>query len=568
MTTIQVNGTKISFDSVSLFQATQGHHTCNINCNAKQLGQEDQVIGAEDASKLMGKEVVLKIKDKNKKGAEINFTGIVTGIQLYKHFQSYDRVELTVKGKTILADSSSKTESYTEKSLGDLAKELLKPVGKLNVEMTEDPEIPYCCQYRETAFDFISRIASKYGHWFYYDGSGLILGKYQKKETIKMKLGPNIGAYSLALSMLPLASSNLHYDYLSNEVFKASSFETPDPKLDRFGKVVYDASKEVLSEDEFSSSAVAFSEERDLKNFVGKRVGNKAAKLCQLHGDSDDTRIQIGTAIDLIDSQDNSIGTYHVYEVSHSIDEGHNYSNYFKALPSTTEMPPYNSSIKIPKAPNQVAVVKDNNDPDGLGRVKVKFPWQGQNETTPWIRVLNPYAGAGHLYFVPEKEDEVLVGFEFQHADRPIVIGSMYHGKSEVKYFTEENTTQAIHTKSGHRILFEDGEDSQISILTKDDKHSIVLTLVDDGCINIITAGALNLDASEINMKADNINIEATDNLSLKASGIEVEAQQGVKIKGTNASMEGQAEVSIKGAQAKVEGDATTTIKGGIVQIN
>lgn len=566
MTTIKINGTNTLFDSLSLNQSVNGHHSFSIECDARQLGQEDSVIGAEDASKLIGKDVSFNIKAIG--DAVVNFEGLITGVELSKHHRSYDVVMFFGKSKTILADSSKKAETYTDKNLGHIAKEVLKSLGKLNVDIAGDKAIEFVCQYRESGFDLISRLASKYGQWFYYDGTQTCLGKYQKKETIKMKLGPNIGTYNLSLSMLPLSASNIHYDYINHETYSVSSFDTPDPKLDRFGKVVYDASKKKLNEDGFSPGSPNFVTENDLKDFVNFRVSNKAAKMCQLHGDSTDARIKIGTAIDLIDRQDNSIGTYFVIEVNHNCEGSKSYANNFKAVPSTIEVPPYNSFIKTPKSPPQIATIKENNDPDKLGRVKVQFPWQNQNETTPWIRVLNPYSGGGDMYFLPEVDDQVMVGFEMDHPNRPFVMGSMYHGKAGPQYFTEENTTKAIHTKCGHKILFEDGDDSQISIITKDDKHSIVLTLADDGCINITTAGTMNLKAKELNLTADDINIEASQKLSLKGADINIEAQQGVEIKGTNAKMEGQAEVAIKGAQAKVEGDATTTIKGGLVQIN
>jgi len=568
MTSIQIDGTKISFESISLSQNIHGHHKAWIECSAKQLGQEDNVIGGEDTSKLIGKEVVMKMKDKRGTEGEINFVGLVSGIALHKHHRSYDRVSLSVISKTVLADSAFNSATYSEKSLGDIAKAILQPLGKLSIDMKQDLEIPYVCQYRETAFDFISRMASKHGHWFYYDGQKMNLGKYQQEQSIKMKLGPNVGSYHLSLSLLPLSGSLVHYNYEADEKYEVSSFDAPSPKLDRFGQVVYDASKETLSEDSFTASIADFTQERELKEFVNTRLGNKAAKLCQLHGDSEDGRIRIGTSIDLVDRQDNSIGTYVVIEVDHECDAGHNYSNYFKAIPTTIDIPSYNSSLKIPKCENQIAVVKENNDPDALGRVRVQFPWQDQNEKTPWIRVTSPYAGSGDLYFVPEVKDQVMVGFEFNHPDRPYVIGSLYHGKSKPYFFTEENTTKAIRTKCGHSIMFEDGDDSQITIVTKDEKHSVVLTLAEGGAINITTAGTMNLEAKEMNLMADNLNIEASQNLNLKGADVNIEADQGATIKATNAKMEGSAEVALKGTQAKVEGDATTTIKGGMVQIN
>jgi uncharacterized protein involved in type VI secretion and phage assembly len=60
-----------------------------------------------------------------------------------------------------------------------------------------------------------------------------------------------------------------------------------------------------------------------------------------------------------------------------------------------------------------VAVVKENKDESGLGRVKVAYPWHSQPHQSYWARVATPMAGKDRgIYFIPEVGDEVLVAFE------------------------------------------------------------------------------------------------------------------------------------------------------------
>ncbi len=60
-----------------------------------------------------------------------------------------------------------------------------------------------------------------------------------------------------------------------------------------------------------------------------------------------------------------------------------------------------------------VGLVTNNKDPEGLGRVKVKFPWLSEKEESYWARVLTLMAGNDRgMYFLPEVDDEVLVAFE------------------------------------------------------------------------------------------------------------------------------------------------------------
>ncbi|MEC5396031.1 phage baseplate assembly protein V, partial [Bergeyella sp. RCAD1439] len=142
---------------------------------------------------------------------------------------------------------------------------------------------------------------------------------------------------------------------------------------------------------------------------------------------------------------------------------------------------------------DQPAIVKDNNDPQGLGRVRVQFIWQRPtNEYSPWIRVVQPHGGSGKgFYFIPEIDEEVMVSFENQNAERPYVIGSHYNGKSKSGYVTKDNSVKVIQTRSGHIVKFTEDE-------------SIIITDKSGNEIRLDTQGA-------------NINITAPQNISLNA---------------------------------------------------
>ncbi|MBK6381126.1 MAG: hypothetical protein IPF72_16180 [Chitinophagaceae bacterium] len=78
----------------------------------------------------------------------------------------------------------------------------------------------------------------------------------------------------------------------------------------------------------------------------------------------------------------------------------------------------------------QIANVKDNKDPDNMGRVRVQMLWQKGNEMTDWIRVMTPDAGSGKgggknrgLVVIPEPGDQVLICFRYNDPDRPFCYG-------------------------------------------------------------------------------------------------------------------------------------------------
>ncbi|OWP78879.1 phage baseplate assembly protein V [Flavobacterium oreochromis] len=101
-----------------------------------------------------------------------------------------------------------------------------------------------------------------------------------------------------------------------------------------------------------------------------------------------------------------------------------------------------------------------NNNPMGMGRVRVQFPWQEKkNQKTPWIRLIQPHSGAGKgFHFIPEIGEEVLVGFENGNAEKPFVLGTHYNGSETSGYHTPGNDIKAIHTRSGHILKFTEDE--------------------------------------------------------------------------------------------------------------
>lgn len=119
--------------------------------------------------------------------------------------------------------------------------------------------------------------------------------------------------------------------------------------------------------------------------------------------------------------------------------------------------------IRMRKASAQRAIVMDNFDPDRIGRVRVKFPWQkedNQDNWSPWIRVSTPMASkdAGML-FTPLVGDEVLVDFENENVESPYVSGAFYSDSHRPSVLAQSQTNgkvKSITSTNGHHIAFFD----------------------------------------------------------------------------------------------------------------
>ncbi|PKM76306.1 MAG: phage tail protein [Firmicutes bacterium HGW-Firmicutes-15] len=223
-----------------------------------------------------------------------------------------------------------------------------------------------------------------------------------------------------------------------------------------------------------------------------------------------------------------------------------------------------------------VGVVTNINDPEKIGRVKVKFLLRESEQESDWIRIASPMAGPERgFYFLPEVNDEVLLAFHQGNVEEPFIIGALWNsqdkppeanpyadGKVNVRkiktsggneiIFTDEKSKEKveIHTPKGKKILFDD-ENKKIEL--KDDNGKNTVTI--DTSSNSITIQA----DSKVTIKVKSCNIEVdgsggisinapTSSLKFKANQIEIEASTTMDIK-ANATMNVKA-----GAMMKIEG--------------
>lgn len=190
-----------------------------------------------------------------------------------------------------------------------------------------------------------------------------------------------------------------------------------------------------------------------------------------------------------------------------------------------------------------VGIVTNIKDPEGLGRVKVKFPWLSDKDESHWARIVTPMAGTERgFYFLPEVNDEVLVAFEHGIAEMPYVVGALWNGKDKPpeKNDDGENNLRTIKSRSGHIIRLNDKKgEEKIEIIDKTAKNKITISAKD----NTIT---IESDA-DITIKS------SQGKLLLQGNGVEVKSQAAVKIEATaNIDLKSDAQMNIKGAVVNI----------------
>ncbi|MBC7388129.1 MAG: DUF2345 domain-containing protein, partial [Opitutaceae bacterium] len=240
-------------------------------------------------------------------------------------------------------------------------------------------------------------------------------------------------------------------------------------------------------------------------------------------------KVKIGNEVELILKETDLSGEdsteearFLVTSITHTLNGTGTYSHVFTAISASSEHIP--AELKPVHAENQVAIVKDNKDPSGFGRVKVQMPWQkASGETTDWIRILTPDAGSSSdvsknrgFVFVPEIEDQVILGFEHNHPSCPFVLGSVFHGKNGAGG-GKENNVKTIKTRSGHTLQFDDTSGSE-SITITDKKNNIITLDTSTGSITISAPENISITAKNIDLNAkENISFTAGSDISTSA---------------------------------------------------
>ena len=227
----------------------------------------------------------------------------------------------------------------------------------------------------------------------------------------------------------------------------------------------------------------------------------------------------------------------------------------------------------------RVAIVRDNEDPEDIGRVKLGYPWRDENDESYWARIATDMTGDGYgTYFLPEVGDEVLVAFENGDIHHPVVVGSLWTGQAKPPEQNSDgnNDIRKIETRGGHVVEFDDSDQNGSVLIETDAGHLVEL---DDSSgseriqIEDKSGNSVTMDSVK-----NSISVSGKQSIQLSAPTISLSAKTKVEIssKGTvDISGKGQTNVSSKG-QLNIESNGLMginatgplTIKGAIIQLN
>jgi len=501
---------------VILEQKTNAHDTFSIIVPDDALDTYEGFV-MENSKKLLGKKISLSYWQYGSENQV--FSGIVTGLKNRKE-SGYGKLVITGHSPSILLENGRADRSFEQLSLSQIVKEIgvnYPQEGKIHTEEQElnvRRVLPYTVQSQESDFGFIQRLATRYGEYFYYNGKELIFGN-KAEPVLELSEGRELIELEFELGLRAQGFSGLAYDAEKGESIQHNAQEVQTEwKENALQAVAVQASKQLFGnapKSVFSGSEKS----QELEEMLLKEKENRES-LIWVRGRSRDSRLKNGSRAKLTDINGRAMETYRIVEIRHYYN-GDEYYNEFVGV-SDVLHPPYQDSGAFPKSHEQMGRVVENADPLGLGRVRVQMMWQeAGSEKTPWIRLLQPHSGSGKgFYFVPEIGEEVLVGFQGGNAEKPYVIGTQYNGKEKSGYADKENSIKAVHTRSGHKLVFTEDE----SILITDKSGNEILLDTKGSNITITAPETMTLNAKNLNINVSqnmttNVGMNASENISM-----------------------------------------------------
>ncbi|KQK24372.1 hypothetical protein AR438_17235 [Chryseobacterium aquaticum] len=507
---------------VTLHQKTNDHDMFTIVVPDDALDTFKGYV-MENSKNLLGKEIGITYWRFGE--SKHYFQGVIGKIKNKKdEGGGYGDLYITGYAPSILLESGKDCQSFEDKSLEQIVKEVTEGYPQeVKVEISSNQlnqynkkPLSYTVQYKESDYEFLQRLAKRHGEYFYYTGEKLVFGGYVQ-PTIKLGENMDLIDVEFEMRMHTQEFTLVSYDTHSGaKIEKDSSGARSEFKESPFQVIATSTSKNVfkkIPKMHFNHTGINDSSEDQLEEAV-RLEKEKRENLMQVKGRSKTPELKIGGRAQLSDINGKAMETYRIIEIKHVYEPG-NYYNEFVGIPDLFNAAPYIDTEAIPKGEEQPARVIDNNDPMGMGRIRVQFPWQEEKgQKTPWLRLIQPHSGSGKgFHFIPEIGEEVLIGFESQNAEKPFVMGTHYNGSETSSYHTSGNDKKVIHTRSGTKIILNDAEGS---VFIEDPSGNTYLM---DG------QGNINVNAPK------NISFTAGENLLINAgNNIVASAQKNVNI--------------------------------------
>jgi phage protein D len=160
-------------------------------------------------------------------GTEVKAKGFITGVVMTDNQGSSVGLQIKGTGHTMHINDMKKSRTFLNRDLQYIVREILPAETPGDFYQWDDmvptykKNIPYSAQYNETTFEYLKRLATRYGQWFYWDGMRLQFGVI-KTSKVKLINGSSVHEFTTATQLVSQKVSLTGYDYTQNTRIQAS----------------------------------------------------------------------------------------------------------------------------------------------------------------------------------------------------------------------------------------------------------------------------------------------------------------------------------------------------------
>lgn len=399
------------------------------------------------------------------------FVGQVTTRQLIYHPGAQQAVRVRAYDLMHALRKRQAVRTHVQLTARELVEELVRDLG-LTVESAESgPLHPYLIQHSQSDFDFLSEILERCGLYFSLRDSSLhLLTLDGLDDNLELRLGENLLEARAELNADRAASTVTAQGWnpLLMETFESTR---------RDGRSGRRVSAEVTPASVNGGGDIWLVDEDmadpdQVEAFAQAEFDHRLAAIISLWGVArGDPALQPGTRVEVQGLAEDSAGRYVVTEVTHTIDTRLGFVSEFSTTPPPIPDRPRSAIVTL-------GVVTQVDDPDQMGRVRVKLPTYN-NVETDWLQVVSPAAGTNKgLVALPGVEDNVLVLFARHNPSQSIIVGGIYGPYAPYDPGVAGSAVRrySLRTPDGHFIRLDDEHRS----LRVEDSHGNYMEMTPD----------------------------------------------------------------------------------------
>lgn len=537
------------------------------------------------------------------------FNGVVTELSQEDDSGNYAAYTAVLRPWLWLLTRAADCRIFQNQSIPDIVQKVFEDHGFPDFEVQLTGSFPiwdYCVQYRETDFNFVSRLMEQEGIYYFF--------RHEKGRHV-LVLANSYGNHDAlpGYEEIPLRRPDpqvlTHEDcifgwrprqMIQPGVYALGDFNFEEPKtpLDARESVsrphsfaefeVFDYPGEYDNRDEGNRYALIRLEELQSAHARISAEGNArgifSGGLFKLTGaaraDQAIEYLVISASYQILDGSFESGGA----------EDGEQFLVQFEVCDSKEPFRPERATPKPSVQGPQTAIVVGPQGEeiwtDEYGRVKVQFHWdragKSDEESSGWIRVAQSWAGRNWgSIFLPRVGHEVIVEFLEGDPDWPIITGSVYNGDNAAPYPLPGDKTQSgikSDTPGGdgaNELRFEDGDGSeQIFIHGQKDlevqiENDALEVIGNDSKLEVKGAYTVTVTKDVTETFQANHVLEVFRDQTVKAMNITIEGTASITLKVGGSSIKiDPSGIAIKGPQVEVNGSALVQVQGGMVKIN